>query len=374
MSDTSIAIIPRESALEVFTAQDGMKPYLDKIRAEIDAFRPDITTVSGRQAVASIAYKVAKSKTYLDGIGKDLADLQKEIPKKIDAARKLVRDTLDQWKDEVRKPLTDWEQAEETRVYKLQQRLENLCQFPVNLDGSAVALANMLELLQATVIDDTWQEFKAKAAEAKAHGIKTMEAAVATAVKRERDEAELIRLRAEAATRLRREQEERIAAEAADKARREAEERAAAAAVKAEREAAEKLAAAERSAREQRDAAERKAKQEADAAAKREADLKRQREQAGREKQEAEQARKEAEERAVIAEQQARLKAIRELQDKIAAEQAAAAKREANKTHQTRINRAALAALVEGGVPEAAAKQALILIAGRKVPAVSIAY
>lgn len=110
-----IALPEPESALAVFGKPQGLDPYLAKIKEELDSFVPDVSTKKGRDAIASIAYKVAQSKTALDNIGKDLVAELKDVPKKIDAERKRMRDLLDQWKDEVRKPLTDWEDAEEAR-------------------------------------------------------------------------------------------------------------------------------------------------------------------------------------------------------------------------------------------------------------------
>jgi len=100
---------PKETAMVVFTGANSIDPYLAHIRAEIDAFVPDLTTKKGRDAIASMAYKVSQSKSALEAVGKALADEAKEIPKKIDATRKHVKDTLDSWRDEVRKPLDDWE-------------------------------------------------------------------------------------------------------------------------------------------------------------------------------------------------------------------------------------------------------------------------
>ncbi|EGT6367902.1 cell envelope biogenesis protein TolA, partial [Escherichia coli] len=54
------------------------------------SFVPDITTAKGRKEIAYLAYKVAQTKTYLDGLGKDLVAELKEIPKLIDANRKTV--------------------------------------------------------------------------------------------------------------------------------------------------------------------------------------------------------------------------------------------------------------------------------------------
>ncbi len=112
-TETQLAIVPpKETALQVFQQANGLDPYLQQIRAEIDSFVPDVSTKKGRDAIASIAHKVARSKTALDNVGKELVAELKEIPKKIDAERKRMRDTLDAWKDEVRAPLNEWEQAE----------------------------------------------------------------------------------------------------------------------------------------------------------------------------------------------------------------------------------------------------------------------
>ncbi|MGE8634996.1 MAG: hypothetical protein ACN6P8_15775, partial [Achromobacter piechaudii] len=60
MSETTDLIeIPKANALEVFSADQGLAPYMAKIRAEIDAFVPDVSTKRGRDAIASIAHKVA---------------------------------------------------------------------------------------------------------------------------------------------------------------------------------------------------------------------------------------------------------------------------------------------------------------------------
>ena len=53
---------------------------------------PDVTTKKGRDAIASIAHKVARSKTALDNIGKELVAELKDVPKKIDAERKRIAD------------------------------------------------------------------------------------------------------------------------------------------------------------------------------------------------------------------------------------------------------------------------------------------
>ncbi len=97
---------PQETALEVYSKPSGLEPWLDKIRAEVSGHVPDMTTKKGREATASLAFKVRKSKAALDALGKQLVDELKDVPKRIDAERKRMRDTLDALAEEVRAPLT----------------------------------------------------------------------------------------------------------------------------------------------------------------------------------------------------------------------------------------------------------------------------
>jgi hypothetical protein len=67
-----------------------------------------------------MAYSVARTKTYIDSIGKELVSHYKEAPKKIDSVRKFARDSLDYLRDEVRKPLDEWEN-EQARLKLLEE-------------------------------------------------------------------------------------------------------------------------------------------------------------------------------------------------------------------------------------------------------------
>jgi hypothetical protein len=101
--------------LQVFTEPERIDPLLAKIAQEARKLQADPYTEAGRKAIASMAYKVARAKSHLDGLGKDLVADMKELPKKVDASRKAMRDFLDALKDEVRLPLDQWE-AEQERI------------------------------------------------------------------------------------------------------------------------------------------------------------------------------------------------------------------------------------------------------------------
>lgn len=116
MSDKNeLVVIEKQNALSVFTNNDAIEMIINQIESEVKRIVPDLTTVKGRKEIASLAYKVSQTKSYIDNIGKDLVAEYKEIPRKIDASRKQIRDKLDTLRDEVRQPLTDWE-AEQERI------------------------------------------------------------------------------------------------------------------------------------------------------------------------------------------------------------------------------------------------------------------
>lgn len=354
---TDLITVPsKETALDVFKGEKGLDPYLQTIRQELDAFLaspPSLDTKKGRDAYASMAFKIARSKTAIDNIGKELVADLKQLPKTIDAERKRWRDQLDEWRDEARGPLNQWEAAEEARKERHQYGIDHIACLAAHLDeASSAVIADQLAQLEDIQIGPEWEEYEAEAHRVKAASLATLKAALERSQKQEDEQAELERLRQQAAEREQKEREERIARESEERARREAEQ-----AAQAEREA---VARREQEAKE---AAERRERehQEAIAQAKRDAEL-------------AEQRAKEEydrKERERIAEQQrqeqARLDAERRQREEIE-------RRQADVEHRRRINQAAMQAMIDGGMPEQCAMDAIKLIAQGKVPGVTINY
>lgn len=335
-----VAVPTKETALQVYSAANGLDPFLAKIREEIDGFTPDVSTRKGREAIASIAYKVARSKTALDNVGKELVAELKEVPKKIDAERKRMRDLLDSWQDEVRRPLTEWEEAEKARVERIQTQVSRLGDTDV-AGMSAADIKESISNLDAHVIDARYEEFEPEAHRVKAASLVTLREALAVREKYEAEQAELAELRRKQAEQEQKEREARIAQEAAEKAQREAEA---------------------------------KAQAERDAAAQRERELELQAERAKRAELEAQQRAEQAERDAQARAEQAAAAERQRQADEQARIEAEARAREADKEHRAAINRAALEAFVAAGMPEECAKQAITLIAKRQIPNIHIDY
>jgi len=315
-------LIPIESinAVEVFTG-GKLDELLAIIRQETTTVVPDIETPAGRKDIASLAYKVARSKTTIDDAGKELVAEWKQQSAAVDAARKKARDYLDALKDEVRKPLTDWE-AEQARIER--EKIEEAARVAAEAEAARIA------------------EIERREAE-----IRAREEAIAEAERIANAAAEAKRLDDE---RIAREEQNRIEAEA-----------------KAQREAAEAIANAERdrqAAEAAQAAAEARAVAEAEAAAER----------AKQAAIDAERAQAEAVRQAELRAKQEAERIERERVEADRAQKAADDKRAADVAHRKEVNNAALAALVKEGIDEEAAKKCIIAIASGLVPNVVVRY
>lgn len=350
------SLIPLVEANPVMVLVDSEKfdRFYEEVAREVKAHVPDLDTATGRKAIASLAYKVARTKTAIDDAGKKLTEDKRAEIKAVDEARRVIRERLDALKDEARKPLTEWEAAEEKRAADAAAILGNLKALAViTLDDTSEIVAARLKTAQGVPITEAqFAESFALASAAKANVIDTLTAGHARILKEEADRAELDRLRREAA-----EREEREAAARAEAERKDREEREA----KSREEAAQHAKAAE----EERVQAAAKAAEE------------RARAEAERVAREAAQAQERAHAEALAAEKRradAAEAAAREEAARVAREAADQAKREANRAHRGKVMLAAKTAIMGHGVGEATAKAIVLAIAANEVPNVSISF
>ncbi|HHY1017036.1 TPA: hypothetical protein ACVY19_004464 [Klebsiella michiganensis] len=327
-----LVVIEKKNAMAVFTNNDQLDPLIEAIEKEARSLVPDVTTKKGRDAIASMAHKVARSKTYIDNAGKDLVAELKALPKQIDESRRVVRERLDALKDEVRRPLTEWE-AEQERI-KAEEAMNALhaeaLEMNIKFDQELAAKFEADHEMALLMDKDIDRERADKAAEAERQRIAREEE-------------------------IARQAEEKAKREAAEKAQREIDAAAARereAILAKERAERERIESQQRAEREQREAAER-AEREKQAAV--EAERRKAQEEADR-------IRREAEQR-----EQARL-----AEEKRKAEEEA--RRAADVEHRRGINTAAVQALINQGIPHEWAKACIIAVALGKVPATTIKY
>lgn len=362
--------------------KDGLKPFLQAVKEEVSSQVPDLTTAKGRARIASLAKKVSDSKVAVEKPGRDYLRRLKEMPKVVEVELKEFVDAMNALRDETRKPLTDWEAAEQARKDKHVDGIQAIKDMTVfEATPAAAHVAKLIADLQAVEINDAWEEFLPEAAQVKDETLAKLRNLLAERTQYEAEQAELVRLRAEAEAQAQRDRDAEIAHVAAEQARLHAEQQAQAerdAAARREQELLDQAAATQRAAAQ--------AALDAEAAAERQRlQLELQAEQARTAATQAEASRVAAEQRAeqeraasVLRQEQA----VEQARQNELARQAAAAAfeleqaqaREADEAHRRAINRAALDAFIAGGMPEECAKQAVKLIAQRKIPAVTISY
>lgn len=252
--NTEIFALNEVTAVELFSTQAQLNEILEELEKEAKSFVPDISTKRGRDEVASIAYKVARSKTHIDNLGKDLVADWKKKSKEVDSLRKSARDRLDTLKDEVRKPLTDWENKEKERIEKHERKLADIRLFEVRSEMSSKQIKDRFQDLESLMVDETWEEFEEQAKALKKEVLASLETIYDRQLKAEEEKAELERLRKAEEERKQKEREEQIAREAAERARREAEEKARKEAEALEKAKADAIAQKEKAEREKEEA------------------------------------------------------------------------------------------------------------------------
>jgi hypothetical protein len=305
-------LIPIENvnAIELFKSEKTLGSLLAEIKKTATDFDPDTSTPDGRKEIASQAYKVSQSKTVIDAAGKELTAEWLRKKKEVDAGRKLARDFCDNLRDEIRQPLTEYENEEKRLAEIAAQKAE---------DEAAE--------LEAYAENELFNR------EAKMAAWETEQQAIAD--ERAQKEAD--------------EQAEKQRLELLEQVRKDAEERAQREAAEALEQERQKVAEAEQRGHEQAEQAERdRIQAEADKQAAIEREQQRAKDEADRLERER----------------------LRRIEDNEREAQARAADTE----NRRNINRAIVTALVDGGVTQKAAKQVVVLVASGKVPSMAIRY
>ncbi|HDV8228208.1 TPA: hypothetical protein RJ933_002563 [Enterobacter hormaechei] len=276
---TDLVVIEKQNAMAIFTTKEQLDPIIETIEKEARSLVPDVSTRKGRDAIASMAHKVARSKTYIDNAGKDLVAELKALPKQIDESRRIVRERLDALKDEVRKPLTEWEaeqeriKAEEAMNALHAEALEMNIKFDQEL-AAKIEADHEMALLMNKDIDRDREEQRRLAEQAQREHEERLKQEAAEQARRDAE----AKHKAEIEAAARREAEEKARAELAERQRIEAEQRAAREKQEAEARAErEKAAAVEAERLKAKQAEEKRLAEEkriADEQAKREADVK----------------------------------------------------------------------------------------------------
>ncbi|MCF6304382.1 MAG: hypothetical protein L3J33_03310 [Rhodobacteraceae bacterium] len=250
--------IPAEATIKAaFAIPADIDKILTTIEIEANSYVLDVSTAKSRKEITRLGMQVVRSKTLMDGIGKDINDPKRAEIKIVDEQRRIVRDRLDTLALTIRAPLKQYEAAEKNRLEQIHANIDAL-ETKLTAFSTAAQIGeeiNSLEAAKPTKAD--FEEYLEHAQAAIAASLETLAAHLSVAKQRESDAKELEELRDFKRQKAEKEATELAASQKAARDKAAEQERAEAAdraKVKAEAEAAEKTKQATRAAKEQAEA------------------------------------------------------------------------------------------------------------------------
>lgn len=195
---------------------DGEKfnAWYEKLKAKAPT-ATDMTVRKDREALRSYAADVRSEKAAIDKARLRLTKEWRDMVSQANEAGKTIEQQLESLAAEVRKPLTDWEDAEKARVAECRAIIDGIwaAALVTLADTAATVRARGTEVYQIELDPERFGELLDEAQSAKEHVIGTLRADLVRLVQAEADTARLAELEAKEAEREARETAEREARE-----------------------------------------------------------------------------------------------------------------------------------------------------------------
>ncbi len=139
VEESSTEVVPlrrlkNSSVMEIYLKDKGLKPFLEGITNHAEVLIKTIEndkdekvwdTAEGRKALTKISYRVTRTKTYLDKLGKDLTETWRKNKKLVDNNRGMAKDHLDALAYRIKAPIRKFEEAEQERLSRLQKLIRD---------------------------------------------------------------------------------------------------------------------------------------------------------------------------------------------------------------------------------------------------------
>lgn len=204
-TETALALI-HDDPSRALKEPDFLNQLLDEIEAFADGQEPDLSTVASRKEIASAAHRVVRTKTAIIEAG---TELKKPLKEQIDAivtTEKQVKTLLDGYRDQIRQPLSDWEDAEKVRAGEREAILKKLKELAiVTIDLTSQGIRDRIETAKSLTISENLFLGKERdqAELMRTQTLETLENALNQTLAREQQAAELKALREKEAARER---------------------------------------------------------------------------------------------------------------------------------------------------------------------------
>lgn len=154
-SGTALTLSKDFTPVAVVTSEKDRTAFFAKVKAELEAFVPDMTTEKGREAFASKAFECNKAKAEIERTVKTLTEDWRTKTNLANAARKDIVDELETLRVNFRKPLTEYEDAEKARKQAVKDFLLELSQAAlIGIDETSDSIAAKSDALAGRVVDE----------------------------------------------------------------------------------------------------------------------------------------------------------------------------------------------------------------------------
>lgn len=187
-TDYSVLVVEKKDLQAFFLDAEKLDALYGHVEKMARALVADPLTKEGASQIKSCARQIASVKKRIDDIGKDVVAELKKLPGQIDANRKNLRERLEALQDDIRRPVTEIENREDEidGIKSIHMRLANAASGDIHKE---------LEFVRSIPLtEEKWHESLEKAKVAVEGEAKALALLLDTALKREKDAAELDKL------------------------------------------------------------------------------------------------------------------------------------------------------------------------------------
>lgn len=161
--ESGLDVIKSYSVAEIFNG-NKMDEVIAAIEKNARSIESNASTKEGRAAIRSNTYTVSKSSVVLDDIGKKFTEDLQRKKGAVDKIRRGMRSRLGALKEEIRLPLTKWEEVEAKRKEDINNRILALKTAPsysqyASFKDKTKVINEYIERLRNTIIDDSYLEY-----------------------------------------------------------------------------------------------------------------------------------------------------------------------------------------------------------------------
>jgi len=192
---TDLILIEENMSLADIWKPENVDAMIAKLEQYKDDFKGNVKTAKGRKTIISFSRKFSSSKILVDDMGKELIEEWQTKTKAVNTQRKKWREACDKFRDESRKPVTDYENAEKLVIANQNTTLARLVDlYNVAGDLDVATYEAYVAEVNAIVIDGD-ADFIERGNREKEQTLNSLEQKLTAKIQYNKDQADLAKLR-----------------------------------------------------------------------------------------------------------------------------------------------------------------------------------